>query len=70
MLAIGLNIARIGKIGCVWTWPASKTVPFDFHDLFRISDDAKTSGIAFTLVIADKVDSGTKRNDRDCRSEK
>ena len=69
MLAIGLDLARIGKIGCVWTWPASKTVPFDFHDIFRICDDAKTSGIAFTLVIADKADSGTKKYYRDRRSE-
>ena len=70
MLAVGLDIARIGKVGCVWTWPASWSVPCDFHDIFRISEDAKTSGIAFTLVITDKMDSGTKKYYRDLRAER
>ena len=70
MMAVGLDIARIGKVGCVWTWPASQTVPYDFHDIFRISEDAKTSGIAFTLVITDKMDSGTNKYYRDLRAER
>ena len=70
MLAVGLDIARIGKVGCVWTWPASWSVPYDFHDIFRIREEAKRSGIAFTLVVTDKMDSGTKKYYRDLRSER
>ena len=45
-------------------------MPYDFHGIFRISEEAKRSGIAFTLVITDKMDSGTKKYYRDLRRER